>query len=71
MPETLMPETLEYSLSHQMIAAGIRLRDAWSMPVLDVAELHEATLGLMWATGTADLRTALAVLDDVESFRSS
>ena len=63
-----MPETLvEYTLSHKMIAAATRLREAWSMPVFDVVELHVAAMGLMWVTGTADLETALAVLDDVDS----
>jgi hypothetical protein len=65
-PGVPMPETLEYSRSHQMIAAGIRLRDAWSKPAFDVVELHEAALDLIRTTDTADLHTALAVLRDVE-----
>lgn len=62
-----MPETLEYTKSHWIIAAGARLRDAWSMPVLDVVELHEAVLGLMRVTGTLDLASALDAFYDVES----
>jgi hypothetical protein len=70
-PEALMPETLEYTLSHQMIAAGVRLRAAWSTAAVDVIELHEAALGLIGVTGTRDLETALAVLDDVDAGHAS
>jgi|HubBroStandDraft_1064217.scaffolds.fasta_scaffold1866021_1 hypothetical protein len=62
-----MPETLEYTLSHRMIAASTRLREAWSAPTLDVVEMHEAMLGLIWVTGTTELASALDVLHDVES----
>ena len=62
-----MPETLEYTQSHRMIAIGARLRDAWSMAVLDVVELHEAALDLMRVTGTTELGSALSVFCDVES----
>jgi hypothetical protein len=34
---------------------------------LDVVEMHEAVLGLIWATHTTTLDEALAVLGDVES----
>jgi hypothetical protein len=58
---------LEYTLSHRMIAASTRLREAWSAPTLDVVEMHEAMLGLIWVTGTTELASALDVLHDVES----
>jgi len=53
--------------AYRMIVAATRLRDAWSMPVLDVAELHESILGLLAVTGTTDLQSALAVFCDVEA----
>lgn len=62
-----MPETLQYTESHRMIAAGARLRDALSMPVFDVVEIHEAVLGMMRVTDTAALASALDVFSDVES----
>ena len=62
-----MPETLRYTESHRMIAAGARLREALSMPVLDVVEMHEALLGLMRVTRATELSSALDLFCDVES----
>ncbi len=61
----------------EMIAAATRFKEAWDgesragadggPPTrLDVVELHEAALGLIWATGTATLGDALAVLTDLD-----
>ncbi|HXQ43592.1 MAG TPA: hypothetical protein VN816_03050 [Acidimicrobiales bacterium] len=62
----------------KMIAAATRFKEAWNVESrrgvegrrptnLDVVELHEAALGLICATGTRDLSSALAVLHDVEA----
>jgi len=64
--------------AQRIITAAARFKDAWA--VLDwhraegvavsdphVAELHEATLGLIRATGADDLQGALAVVSDIES----
>jgi hypothetical protein len=61
------PVTVEYTPEHRMIAAATRLRDAWALANLDVGEMHEAALGLIWATGAMDLASALIVLHDIES----
>jgi hypothetical protein len=61
------PAMAEYTPAHRMIAAASRLRDAWARANLDVGEMHEAGLGLICATGTSDLASALNVLHDVES----
>jgi len=53
-----------------MIAAATRLRDAWAVPDVDIAEMHAAVLGLISATGTKDLATALGTLHDVEAGHS-
>ena len=66
-----MPETLEYTLSHRMIATATRLREAWSMPVLDLVEMHAAALELMSVTRTTDLASALVVLHEIESDHTS
>jgi hypothetical protein len=58
---------VEHDPAPEMIAAATRLRDAWSMADLDVGEMREAALGLIDATGTKDIRTALEVLHYVES----
>jgi|HubBroStandDraft_2_1064218.scaffolds.fasta_scaffold1143326_2 hypothetical protein len=54
----------------EMIAAGLRFKDAWDarslagnqLAEIDIVEFHEAALGLMLATHTQDLQAALAVL---------
>jgi hypothetical protein len=53
--------------AQRVIAAATRLREAWAVPALDVGEMHEAALGLMWTTGTRDLTSALDVLHDLEA----
>jgi len=58
---------IEYTRSHRVIAAATRLRDAWAMANVDVGEMHQATLGLISATGTTNLQSALDTLHDVES----
>jgi hypothetical protein len=62
-----------------MAAAG-RFKEAWdtakqrsetgtALSDRDIVEMHEAALGLIWATGTNDLQAALDVLHrhDAES----
>ena len=56
----------EYSRAHRMIAAGMRLREAWAVVHLDLDEIHEAVMSLLSATGTKDLAAALGVLHDIE-----
>ena len=54
----------------EMIAAGLRFKDAWEAKTLggsvladiDIVEFHEAALGLLVATDTKDLQAALDVL---------
>jgi hypothetical protein len=54
----------------EMIAAGLRFKDAWDarsftgnqLADIDIVEFHEAALGLMVATDTHDLQAALDVL---------
>lgn len=58
---------VEYTPAQRIMAAGTRLRDAWSLANLDLGEMHDATLSLILATGTKDLAAALGVLHDVES----
>jgi hypothetical protein len=64
--------------SKKMIAAATRFKEAWDVesghdgggqPLrrLDVVELHEAALGLIWATGTTTLRDALDVLTEFDA----
>jgi len=59
--------SVEYTQSHQIIAAGLRLREAWDETEFEVKEMHESVLGLISATGAKDLSAALGVLQDVES----
>jgi hypothetical protein len=66
-----VPESLNSSLSHRMIAAATRLRTAWSQANTDIGEMHEAAFGLMAVTGTKDLESALDVLHDVETDHAS
>ena len=60
-----------------MIAAATRFKEAWdagmrrgtdgvALTDLEIVEMHEAALALIWATGTTDLQSALAVLHDYE-----
>ena len=63
----VIPAMAEYTPAHRMIAAASRLRDAWSLANLDVGEMRDAALGLICATGTSDLASALIVVHDVES----
>jgi hypothetical protein len=65
-----VPAEAEYTSAHQIIAAAIRLRDAWALADLDVGEMHEAAIGLIYATGTTNLASALDVLHDIESGHS-
>ncbi len=64
--------------SKKMIAAATRFKEAWDVELcdgadgrplrrLDVVELHEAALGLIWATGTTTLRDALDVLTEIDN----
>jgi hypothetical protein len=64
--------------SKKIIAAATRFKEAWdaairhdreglSLSDLDIVEMHEAALGLMAATGTTDLQSALDTLHDVDS----
>jgi hypothetical protein len=62
-----MPYAPQYTRAHRMIAAATRLREAWWLSDLDVGEMREAALGLIAATETRDLHTALDVLHDLES----
>jgi hypothetical protein len=62
------PLQADYTPSHRMIAAATRLRDAWKVPFLDIVEMHDAALGLIFAAGTKDLASALDVLHDVKSW---
>jgi hypothetical protein len=61
------PVQAEYTPAQRVIAAATRLRDVWALASLDVGEMHEAPLGLISATGTIDLASALDVLHDIES----
>ncbi len=58
---------IEYTPAQRIIAAATRLRESWARPDLDIAEMHDAATGLIKATGTRDLASALGVLHDVES----
>jgi hypothetical protein len=58
---------VEYTPAQLVIAAATRLRDAWSLANIDVGEMHDAVLGLIFATGTQDLQSALDILHDAES----
>jgi hypothetical protein len=64
--------------SKRIIAAGIRFKEAWdaardhtenglSLNDIDLVEMHEAAVGLIQATGTKDLQSALDVLHDVDA----
>ena len=53
-----------YSRAHMIIAAATRLRDAWVQDILDVVEMHDAALGLISATETRDLQSALDMLHE-------
>jgi hypothetical protein len=61
-----------------MIAAATRFKESWDTAMRhhdegaalshrDVIEMHEAALGLIWATNTTTLEQALEVLNDYES----
>jgi hypothetical protein len=62
-----------------MMAAAARFKEAWDTAkrrsdtgaVLsdrrDIVEMHEAALGLIWATGTNDLQGALDVFHRYEA----
>jgi hypothetical protein len=61
-----------------LVAAAVRFRDACDVSTKcaaegrslvndEIAEMHEATLRLMYATNTLDLEAALDVLGDFES----
>jgi hypothetical protein len=61
-----------------MIAAATRLKESWETAMrshhegdaftdADVIEMHEAALGLIWATNTNTLEQALEVLLDYDS----
>jgi hypothetical protein len=62
--------------SKKMIAAATRFKEAWeagmrrgqgmALTDLDIIEMHEAALALIWATGAKDLQGALDVLHDYE-----
>jgi hypothetical protein len=65
--ELAMSVLPEYTPAQRIIAAATRLREAWAKADLDVVEMHEAALGLMWTTGTKDLAAALGILHDVEA----
>jgi len=62
--------------SKKMIAAATRFKEAWeagmrrgqgmALTDLDIIEMHEAALALIWATGTTDLQGALDVLHEYE-----
>jgi hypothetical protein len=56
-----------YTPGQRMIAAAVRLRDAWEQPELDITELHQAVIALIVATQTRDLESALDVLHGAES----
>ena len=56
-----------YTPAQRIIAAATWLREAWAVPDLDIADMHEAALALILATGTKDLASALGILHDVES----
>jgi hypothetical protein len=58
-----VPIRAEYTPAHRMIVAATRLRDAWAVAKLDVGEIHEAALGLISATGTKNLQSALDIHD--------
>jgi hypothetical protein len=51
--------------SKAVIAAGTRFKEAWEKPSVDIVEVHEAALGLIWVTETTDLQAALDVLADI------
>lgn len=56
--ESFIPAVpVECTQLHRMIAAATRLRDAWALTNLDVGQMHEAALGLIFANGTKDLQT--------------
>jgi len=61
----------------RIIAAATRFKEAWdaaighdrkgiSLSDFDLVEMHEAALGLIAATGTSDLQSALDALHDFE-----
>jgi hypothetical protein len=62
----------------RIIAAATRFKEAWdaaldhntagfSLSDCDLVEMHEAALGLMAATGTRDLQSALDALHNFEA----
>jgi len=53
--------------SKAVIAAGTRFKEAWEAPSVDLREVHEAALGLIWVTGTTMLQEALDVFSGYES----
>ena len=61
----------------RIIAAATRFKEAWDTALLhgergvslsdvDIVEMHEAALGLISATGTTDLQSALDALHDFD-----
>ncbi len=46
----------------RLIAAATRFKEAWETPPVDIAEIHDAALGLILATGTTTLEDALDVV---------
>ena len=63
----MLTASVEYTPARRMIAAATRLREAWGLSNTEIGEMHKAALGLIFATGTTDLASALGVLHDVES----
>jgi hypothetical protein len=64
--------------SETMMAAAARCKEAWERVRLrsaagavlsdrDIVEMHEAALGLIWATGTNDLQAALDVFHQYDA----
>jgi hypothetical protein len=41
---------VEYTPAQRIIAAATRLREAWRIPNLDIAEMHEAVMSLVYST---------------------
>jgi hypothetical protein len=73
-----MPSERMIAAAAQYIASADRCKRAWSrsferddestrLTVRELAEMHGAGLGLLWTTHTNDLRSALAVLQQVEA----
>ncbi len=63
--------------SAAMLAAATRFKETWEAGMQrsadgevlsdrDIVEMHEASLGLIWATGTMDMQEALDVFHALE-----